>query len=93
MSELKNKINFTVACVDEFAQKNNLSVKEAFQYLFQFKGIEFIKENYEAEHTLSFDTVLEDLGILCRRNGGKLEAIQVSTVLILQCADRIKISE
>ena len=68
MSELKNKINFTVACVDEFAQKNNLSVKEAFQYLFQFKGIEFIKENY----TLSFDTVLEDLGILCRRNGGKL---------------------
>ena len=66
MSELKNKINFTVACVDEFAQKNNLSVKEAFQYLFQFKGIEFIKENYEAEHTLSFDTVLEDLGILCR---------------------------
>ena len=47
MSELKNKINFTVACVDEFAQKNNLSVKEAFQYLFQFKGIEFIKENYE----------------------------------------------
>ena len=72
MSELKNKINFTVACVDEFAQKNNLSVKEAFQYLFQFKGIEFIKENYEAEHTLSFDTVLEDLGILCRRNGGKL---------------------
>lgn len=72
MSELKNKINFTVACVDEFAQKNNLSVKEAFQYLFQFKGIEFIKENYEAEHTLSFDTVLEDLGILCRRNGGKI---------------------
>ena len=36
------------------------------------KIIEFIKENYEAEHTLSFDTVLEDLGILCRRNGGKL---------------------
>ena len=28
MSELKNKINFTVACVDEFAQKNNLSVKD-----------------------------------------------------------------
>ena len=72
LEKLKNKINFTVACVDEFAQKNNLSVKEAFQYLFQFKGIEFIKENYEAEHTLSFDTVLEDLGILCRRNGGKL---------------------
>ena len=45
MSELKNKINFTVACVDEFAQKNNLSVKEAFQYLFQFKGIEIMKQS------------------------------------------------
>ena len=35
-------------------------------------AIEITKENYEAEHTLSLDTVLEDLGILCRRNGGKL---------------------
>lgn len=72
MSEQKKMINFTVACVNEFAQKHNISGKEAFQYLFQFKGIEFIKENYEVEHTLSFDTVLEDLGILCRRNGGLL---------------------
>ena len=58
--------------MSEFAKEHHLSVKEAFQYLFQFKGIEFIKENYEAEHTLSFDTVLEDLEILCRRNGGLL---------------------
>lgn len=72
MSEQKKMINFTVVCVNEFAQKHNISVKEAFRYLFQFKGIEFIKENYEAEHTLSLDTVLEDLGILCRRNGGIL---------------------
>lgn len=72
MSEEKKRINFTVVCVNEFAKEHHLSVKEAFQYLFQFKGIEFIKENYEAEHTLSFDTVLEDLEILCRRNGGLL---------------------
>ena len=72
MSEQKKMINYTVACVSEFAHKYNLSAREAFQYLFQFKGIEFIKENYEAEHTLSFDTVLEDLGVLCRRNGGRL---------------------
>ncbi len=72
MSEQKKMINFTVACVSEFAHKYNLSVREAFQYLFQFKGIEFIKENYEVEHTLSFDTVLEDLGVLCRKNGGRL---------------------
>lgn len=63
----KRKIGFTVACVNEFANKHNLSVKEAFQYLFQFKGIAFIKENYDVEHTLDFETVLEDLGILCKK--------------------------
>ena len=45
MSEQKRKIGFTVACVNEFANKHNLSAKEAFQYLFQFKGIALIKES------------------------------------------------
>lgn len=72
MSENKRKINFTVSCVSEFAKKNKISVKAAFSYLFQYKGIEFLKENYDVEHTLSYDTVLEDLETLCRRNGGKL---------------------
>ena len=72
MSEQKRKIGFTVACVNEFANKHNLSVKEAFQYLFQLKGIAFIKENYDVEHTLDFETILEDLEILCKRNGGTL---------------------
>ena len=72
MSEQKRKIGFTVACINEFANKHNLSAKEAFQYLFQFKGIAFIKENYDVEHTLDFETILEDLEILCKRNGGTL---------------------
>lgn len=49
MSEQKKVINFIVACVNEFAWKYHISAKEAFQYLFQFKAIEFLKENYEAE--------------------------------------------
>ena len=72
MSEQKRKIGFSVACVNEFANKHNLSAKEAFQYLFQFKGIAFIKENYDVEHTLDFETILEDLEILCKKNGGTL---------------------
>ena len=50
MSEQKKRIGFTVACVNEFARHHNLSVQEAFRYLFRFKGIAFIKENYEVEH-------------------------------------------
>ena len=72
MSEQKRKVGFTVACVNEFSNKHNLSVKEASQYLFQFKGIAFIKDNYDVEHTLDFETILEHLEILCKRNGGTL---------------------
>ena len=72
MSEQKRKIGFTVACVNEFANKHNLSAKEAFQYLFQFKGIAFIKENYDVEHTLDFETILEDLEILCKKKWSTL---------------------
>lgn len=72
MSEQKRKIGFTVACVNEFANKHNLTIKESFRYLFRYKGIAFIKENYDVEHTLDFETILEDLGILCKNNGGTL---------------------
>ena len=72
MNEQKRKIGFTVACINEFASKQELSMKEAFQYLFQFKGIAFIKENYDVEHTLDFETILDDLEILCKKNGGAL---------------------
>lgn len=65
-------INFTVVCVNQFAQMHNITAKESFRYLFEFEGIKFIKENYEIEHTLSIDTVLEDIDILCRKNGGLL---------------------
>ncbi len=64
MSEKKKKIGFTVACVNEFAQYHNLSIQEAFRYLFQFKGIAFIKENYEVEHTLDFGTIYRRFGNL-----------------------------
>ena len=71
MSELKKKINYTVVCVNEFANRFNLEKKEAFTYLYDFKGIEFIKEHYDIEHTLSIDDAVDDLTLVCRNNGGK----------------------
>ena len=70
MSELKKKINYTVVCVNEFADRYHLSPKEAFAYLYDYKGIEFLKENYDIEHTLSFDDAVDDLILICRNNGG-----------------------
>ncbi|MBQ1688225.1 MAG: DUF3791 domain-containing protein [Lachnospiraceae bacterium] len=71
MCELKKKINYTVVCVNEFANKFQLTPKDAFIYLYEYKGIAFIKEHYDIEHTLSLDDAVEDLTIICRNNGGE----------------------
>ena len=72
MTELRKEINYAIACVSEFASRHKLSLQAAFQYLYIYKGIEFLKENYEIEHTLSLDDALDDLFIICRNNGGVL---------------------
>ncbi len=71
MSETKKKINYTVVCVNEFAERHNISAKEAFVYLYDHQGIAFIKEHYDIEHTLSIEEAMDDLDLVCRKNGGK----------------------
>ena len=69
---LRKQIDYTVVCVNEFANRFNLTKKQAFNYMYNFKGIEFIKANYEIEHTLSLDDAVEDIAIICRNNGGMI---------------------
>lgn len=69
----KNVINYIVICINEFAKSCNLLNKEAYIYLRDYKGIEFLKENYEAEHTISLDDVVEDLKQICINNGGGIK--------------------
>lgn len=73
MSEKRKQINYAVICVSEFAHKHNLTLKEAFQFLFEHKAIEFLKENYDVEHTLSLEDALNDMLMICNKNGGVLE--------------------
>lgn len=72
MNEERKQINYAVACVSEFARKHGLNVKEAFHFLFQYKAIEFLKENYDIEHTLPLDDALDDMLTICEQNGGIL---------------------
>ncbi|MDR2191519.1 MAG: DUF3791 domain-containing protein [Endomicrobium sp.] len=66
----KKKVLYFVACVDEFAKANNLSAKQAFDYLYKYKGIEFLKQYYDIEHTLSFNDAVSDLTAICKKSGG-----------------------
>lgn len=44
----KYKIPYINACVRAFAKRFHLSIKNAFLYLYRFKGMEFLDEFYEA---------------------------------------------
>lgn len=68
----KNKLNFTVALIAEFAATYKLKQKQAFNYLNRFKGLQFLHKHYEVLHTQSFEDVIDDLAIVCRNNGGQL---------------------
>ncbi len=67
-----NQISYMVACVSSFAQKQRLSKKDAFCYLYKNNAIAFLKEHYEIEHTLSIEETVEDMTEICRQNGGKI---------------------
>lgn len=70
--QTRNIINFMVACVNEFAGKFGLSMTEAFDYLHQYQGITFIKDHYEVQHCLSLEDTIDDLVLVCKKNGGLL---------------------
>ena len=65
-----NILDYSVVCISEFASRDGMHVRDAYVYLSLNKGIEFLKDFYDVEHTLSFDDVLDDLTAICRKNGG-----------------------
>jgi hypothetical protein len=57
----------------EFSKKHNLSIREASNYLNRYKGLDFLSEFYDVEHTLSFNDCVSDLTTICLNNGGALK--------------------
>jgi len=67
------QVQYYVMCVSAFSNKKGLNQRDTFNYLYNHKGIEFLIECYEAEHTLSLDDAVEDLTRVCKNNGGNIE--------------------
>lgn len=70
---LKDKIEYILVVVGEFARVHNLSIQEAFKYLKEHRGLEIIDDGYEIEHTFSIEDAVQDLTKYCQRFGGKLK--------------------
>jgi hypothetical protein len=72
MAESK-RIQYYVMCVSAFSDKKNLNQRDAFNYLYNHTGIDFLIDCYEAEHTLSLNDAVDDLTMVCKNNGGSIE--------------------
>ena len=72
MYNIQDKLEWTVIFVLEFGRQHGLTMKQAFNYLSRFKGIEFIDRNYDYVHTQSFASIVNDLTEYCHRKGGGL---------------------
>lgn len=71
--EMKDKMEWTVTLILEFGRKYGLTMKQAFNYLSRFKGIDFIDRYYGYVHTQSFASMVDDIAAYCRRYGGALK--------------------
>lgn len=69
----KDMIDYIVICINEFAKRYSVNVKEAFLYLHQYQGITFLEEEYDIEHTFSFEDAVDHLTLVCKEHGGILK--------------------
>ncbi|MDO4971554.1 MAG: DUF3791 domain-containing protein [Bacteroidales bacterium] len=68
----KNILEFLVALVAEFAAHLGISQDVAYNYIREYRGLEYYFKHYNILHTLSFEENVEDLMRVCANNGGQL---------------------
>ncbi len=68
----KYQIPFINLCIRAFSKRVGLPIRNGFQYLYRFKGIKFLLEFYSVIHLQSVDDAVDDLIIICKKNGGHL---------------------
>lgn len=71
-AQLRDIAYHIVTCIGLFAKRHHLTRQEACRYMTTFKGIDFIVRNYDVEHQLSFDDCIDDMELICKRNGGMI---------------------
>ncbi len=69
---IKDKIEWTVVFLIEFGKRHSLTLKQAFNYLRRYKGIDFVERHYDYLHTQSFASVVDDMTEYCGKMGGGL---------------------
>ncbi len=66
-----DKISFITFIIIEFAEAFKMKKNEAYQYLKQYGGLDFLYKHWWALHTDDKYFALRDLYSVCLENGGK----------------------
>ena len=66
----KDKIEYILIVVGEFARIHGIDTYAAYQYIKSYRGMEIIDDGYDVEHTFSIEKAVADVASYCRRNGG-----------------------
>ena len=63
---------YLVIFIGEFAHHHHLNVRQTYQYLRQYKALDFLEQQYEVAHTMGFEYMVNAMTEYCKRNGGYL---------------------
>jgi len=73
MNEIKKETYYFIMVLNIIAKKYNMSIGETYEFAKKHKGMKFLHEFYDIEHTLNTEDVVEDILAICSQNGGILE--------------------
>ena len=68
----KYEIPFINLVVRTFAERFAMTRQAAYAYLRKYNGLAFLIDFYDVEHLQSMDETIDDLLIICQKNGGTL---------------------
>ena len=69
---ISDKLEWIIIFIMEFGREHELTMKQAFNYLHRYQGMDFLDKHYDYVHTQSFPSMVNDITEFCRRKGGGL---------------------
>ena len=71
--ETSDKISFVSFIIPEFASGYKMEIQDAYFYLKEYGGMDFLNKNWWALHTDNPYWAIKDMAYVCRNNGGWLK--------------------
>jgi hypothetical protein len=68
--QTSDKVSFITFMITEFALAYKMEMPQAYRYLKQYKGLDYLSEHWWALHTDNKFYALRDIQQVCYENGG-----------------------